>query len=172
MRQADERARMPRLKSPTLRDKRHDLEPWMFEQEVEHDCSRLTTPQEAACVLINLGKIALARGDIDQAAAYYEASLALWREHGEAMSVTGCSRGLAIGAIAIGTFKEADRLLGAAEALRERITLVNRPSPLPRRPAGRRYRRDRDRSASGRGGWRRPRRAAGAWRPSPRGCRS
>ena len=82
----------------------------MFEQEVEHACSRLTTPQEAAYALINLGQIDLVRGEIDQAAAYYEASLALWREHGEAMSVTGCSRGLAIGAVAIGTFKEADRL--------------------------------------------------------------
>ena len=37
----------------------------MFEQEVEHACSRLTTLQEAAYALINLGKIVLARGDID-----------------------------------------------------------------------------------------------------------
>ena len=65
MRQADERAWMPRLKSPTIRDKRHDLESWMFEQEVEHACSRLTTLQEAAYALINLGKTVLARSDID-----------------------------------------------------------------------------------------------------------
>jgi hypothetical protein len=83
-----------------------------------------------AYALTNLGKIALAAGDLDRAAARYQACLALRREFGEPASLAGCLRGLATIAASSGQCEVAARLFGAAEALRERIGL-----PRPRHHA-------------------------------------
>jgi hypothetical protein len=80
-----------------------------------------------AYALTNLGRMALAVGDTGQAAAYFQESLALRHNHGDQMSVAGCLRGLALIAAAVGKDGTATELLGATEALRERIGL-----PQPR----------------------------------------
>ncbi|MFN8661457.1 MAG: tetratricopeptide repeat protein [Thermomicrobiales bacterium] len=80
-----------------------------------------------AYALTNLGRMALVRGDIAQAASYFQESLALRHQHGDQISVAGCLRGLATVAATTEHFETAVTLLGAVEALRERIGL-----PQPR----------------------------------------
>lgn len=77
--------------------------------------------------LINLGRVAGARADYKRARDLYAESLALCRGTGELTRIAACLEGLAGAARELGHAVPAARLLGAADALRERIG-----APLPR----------------------------------------
>jgi len=81
--------------------------------------------------LTDLGLIALEQGDVEKAAARFRESLELWRDLGDEGSNAWNLEGLAEVARLHGQPERAARLLGAAEALREKRGL---PAPPNYRP--------------------------------------
>jgi non-specific serine/threonine protein kinase len=78
----------------------------------------------AAVTLINLGRLALRRGELERAAAIYAEALSLRWTDGDKISVASCLRGLAQTAALSRQDQRAVRLFAAAEALREAIGAV------------------------------------------------
>jgi DNA-binding CsgD family transcriptional regulator len=83
-----------------------------------------------AQALAGLAWICFVEGDYITARAQFEASLALCREVGNTFFLASCLEGLAILAAVQGNVAWAMRLLGAAEALYERIAAVPIPGTL------------------------------------------
>jgi len=68
-------------------------------------------------VLTNLGYVALARGEVNQARAIFTESLTFGREHRDQFNTPACLRGFAALAVAAGEPTRAIRLLAAADEL-------------------------------------------------------
>ncbi len=77
-------------------------------------------PQTRAKALHHLGNLALDLDDYSEAQAAYEASLHLWREHGDEQGVAAALNGLGLVASNRGEYREARRLHGEALALRRK----------------------------------------------------
>jgi DNA-binding NarL/FixJ family response regulator len=75
----------------------------------------------AAITLINLGRLALRRGQLPRAAEIYAEGLSLRWADGDKISVVSCLRGLAQTAALSRQFERGVRLFAAADALRESI---------------------------------------------------
>jgi predicted ATPase/transcriptional regulator with XRE-family HTH domain len=78
--------------------------------------------------LNNRALVALAQGDSRRAAALQEEALALWRRSGNMIVFAHSFENLAMIAAARSDYARAGRLVGATEALRERIGAPGRPS--------------------------------------------
>jgi tetratricopeptide (TPR) repeat protein len=78
--------------------------------------------------LINLGAVACEQGALDRADAYYIEALDLHDELGSERGVAYAVQGLGEVATSRGDYEAAARLLGAAEATRERIGVVLSPA--------------------------------------------
>lgn len=81
-----------------------------------------------AVTLINLGAVACEQGALDRAEAYYIEALDLHDELGSERGVAYAVQGLGEVATSRGDYEAAARLLGAAEATRERIGVVLSPA--------------------------------------------
>jgi len=81
----------------------------------------------AARARSGLGFLALARGDPELAYQQFQESVAVWDEIDDATSIAICLEAMAGSVCSLGIPQRAARLLGAAEALRERISY-----PVPR----------------------------------------
>jgi tetratricopeptide (TPR) repeat protein len=93
-----------------------------------HDCytqaleaSRGLGESFAAAILLNLGLVAFAQGDVQQARAHFEQCLAHYSALGEPGGVAACLDGLAGVRAVDGDALCAARLLGAADAMRAAI---------------------------------------------------
>ena len=83
---------------------------------------------DVAIALGDLGDVLHAQGDDAAARRHYAESLQLWLELGDERGVAQGLEGFAVLAAADGHPERAVRLIGAARAIRERITEPNSPS--------------------------------------------
>lgn len=86
-----------------------------------------------AIALSNLGAVEVDQADAPGARTRFEDALALYREVGDKDGVAHCLEGFAAVATLQGRYKDAARLSGAADALREAIGSVLQPSDAARR---------------------------------------
>src|SRR5262249_50997859 len=94
------------------------------------ECRATGNAYGAGIALMNLARVARARGEYVRADALFAESLALRWELGDKLGTAACLRGLATTAALTGRWERAARLFGAAEALREAIG-----APVPRHHA-------------------------------------
>ena len=104
----------------------HDRAAAAYEESLQH-ARALGSRTFAARAQSGLGFVARARGDPASAYRRFAESLVVWAELGDATSTAVCLEAIADPVCALGGPPRAARLLGAAEALRERLSY-----PVPR----------------------------------------